>query len=477
VFSCLTCNPPPDTPSDPYSPAGLCYSCSISCHGEHTLVELFNKRNFVCDCGTTRFPTGSPCTLRIDEKTGQKGGVVNETPDESNKYNQNFRNRFCCCEDEYDPHKENCTMFQCLGLGSVDDGGCGEDWYHPQCIMGLPRNKHRSEQQKAEDAPLEPTSNEDENDEQDEGIPSNFPKEDDFEYFLCYKCVDAFPWVKRYAGANGFLLPVFHNQSQLQAKADLDIHTKLDPSLDSKKRKASEEPNGDLLEPAAKRNRSSDDVSHQDTAGPKGGPVTDCRYDILQDAPSGSFSLFMKEDFREHLCDCPKHYPLLSPHAQLLQEEDTYEPPLSSVGRDDGNGSVGSKSLLDRGEAALSNVDRVRAIEGVMVYNDLKEKVKNFLRPFAESGTPVGAEDIKKYFEKLRGDADGISAAAAVSKGDGGDAGGDNRKEQSGTSRFRSCQVANSCRILSLRRSSIVSLPLKYSTCHFHASLRGAMSR
>jgi E3 ubiquitin-protein ligase UBR7 len=338
-------------------------------------------------------------------------------------------------------------MFQCLGLGTVADGGCGEDWYHPECIMGLQRKHVPADEPIVEAASVEPVSNgangDERHDEEDDGLPPSFPKEDDFEHFLCYKCVDAFPWIKRYAGADGFLLPVPHSQPQSngvlqRTKSDVAVSESIsvasDLPLASRKRKVSEEPDKSLPDPVAKRNRSSDDASVPELAGSNGGPVllTGCRYDAFPEAPSGSFSLFMKEDFREHLCDCPKHYPLLSPHAQLLQEEDTYDPPLSSVGHDDGNGSVGSKSLLDRGEAALSNMDRVRAIEGVMVYNDLKEKVKNFLRPFAESGTPVGAEDIKKYFEKLRGDADGISAAAAAPEDDGRNSGGDNRKEQGG---------------------------------------------
>ena len=70
--------------------------------------------------------------------------------------------------------------------------------------------------------------------------------------------------------------------------------------------------------------------------------------------------------------------------------------------------------------------------EGVMVYNHLKDKVKSFLQPFAESGQAVGAEDIKAYFEKLRGDEQGIQAAAVSSGHGGGDGGGDNRREQSG---------------------------------------------
>ena len=73
-----------------------------------------------------------------------------------------------------------------------------------------------------------------------------------------------------------------------------------------------------------------------------------------------------------------------------------------------------------------------------MVYNHLKDKVKSFLQPFAESGQAVGAEDIKAYFEKLRGDEQGIQAAAVSSGDGGGDEGeGDNRREQSGKQTLR----------------------------------------
>ena len=52
----------------------------------------------------------------------------------------------------------------------------------------------------------------------------------------------------------------------------------------------------------------------------------------------------------------------------------------------------------------------MRAIEGVMAYNHLRDKVKEFLRPYAESGRAVGAEDVKAYFAKLRGDDEGEAA-------------------------------------------------------------------
>ena len=84
-------------------------------------------------------------------------------------------------------------------------------------------------------------------------------------------------------------------------------------------------------------------------------------HDCLPEPPTGSFSMFLKEKFREHICRCPSCYPILSKYPQLLEEEESYEPPVSESGEEGGQ-SVGTGSLLDRGEAALSNVDRVRAI-------------------------------------------------------------------------------------------------------------------
>ncbi|KAF2835583.1 hypothetical protein M501DRAFT_961591 [Patellaria atrata CBS 101060] len=491
LFSCLTCNPPPSSPDTHYQPAGVCYSCSISCHGEHTLVELFNKRNFVCDCGTTRFPESSPCTLQINPATGTKGGVHSTTPHSGNTYNQNFRNRFCGCEEEYDAHKERGTMFQCIGLGTVEDGGCGEDWWHPECVVGLERSWHeKNSEEKAKGPKVEekkeqkpalipsgeaqtadsekytteavdttvsadgagPANGDIATDNQPEGgiveveqdddppLPPGFPNEDNFEHFVCYKCVAAFPWIKRYAGSKSFLPPVFRRSNAPSPDASNPIAANPAPTPAptsapitltdglSKKRKAlddiQEEPSST---PDLKRQKSSDEAT------PNAENFPTCRLPTPPPTPDGLFSLFLKEDFRSTLCRCADCYPLLKPHPALLDEEDTYEPPMSVT--DPGDGSVGTGSLLDRGEAALSNVDRVRAIEGVMVYNHLKDKVKSFLQPFAESGKPVGAEDIKKYFEALRGDAGGIAAAFASAGGGSSRNGGeesDQRKEQGG---------------------------------------------
>lgn len=298
-------------------------------------------------------------------------------------------------------------MFQCLGLGTVETGGCGEDWWHPECLVGLPRDWYKAETRDEDEPPL----------------PPGFPGEDDFETFLCYKCVDSNPWLKRYAGTTGFL--------SVHRGNDGDGNSSKKRKLEDEEETVSKRPKADPStepEPAQSESAQSEPTTHKHDSLPK-------------TAPPGTFSLFLHEDFRDHLCHCPSCFPNLVQHPQLREEEDTYEPPLSDDGNagadvNDGGGSAGTGSLLDRGEAAFSNMDRVRAIEGAMVYNHLRDKVKEFLKPFAESGQAVGAEDIKTYFENLRGDEQGIKDAAGQASASGGSGGKDdddgNRREQSG---------------------------------------------
>ncbi|KAK1917813.1 hypothetical protein P3342_000529 [Pyrenophora teres f. teres] len=507
LYACLTCNPAPASSAQQYTPAGVCYSCSISCHGEHTLVELFSKRNFICDCGTTRIPDMTPCTLRINAETGRKGDVTGEEPAKTNEYNQNFRNKFCGCSQEYDPDQEKGTMFQCLGLGSCN-GGCGEDWWHPECLVGFTReefskmiekpktndtdgvkdamdiDKSTTEETKAEEKLEEivppgqtsiaaavgngngvdgndiATDGAEEEEDEDPPLPPGFPGEEDFDHFICYKCVAANPWIKKYAGSTGFLPPIYHSAAWAVEQAAKPTTSDPEPTTsDSKKRKATDEAetqqtSSTLVAPVPAKRQKSEDPSGTLTSIPETSTATRNQLEETPEAPKHTtlpplppqahttpFSLFLKPSFRTHLCHCNTCYPLLKPHTQLLEEEETYEPPVSASGDDnndpEGAQSVGTGSILDRGEAAFNNMDRVRAIQGAMAYAHLKDKVAAFLKPFAESGTPVGAEDVKAYFEKLRGDEKGIAEAKGGARRRGGAGGGEDgegggRKEQSG---------------------------------------------
>lgn len=304
-------------------------------------------------------------------------------------------------------------MFQCLGLATEQDGGCGEDWWHPECVLGLGRDWLKGV--KSGDAGAEA------NGESSAPLPHGFPQEEEFEAFICYKCAEATPWIKDYAGTAGFLRPVFKKDPALRAElpekesvTSAQVSEKLDegssqvnpPTMNGEattsenvsnfepfpqspitfKKGSNPEPisksstsvnevldsesSAQLLTiaPAISKKRKAEDDPILDPASPHPDPKKlksdppPPYHESLHPASEGSFSIFLQEDFRDRFCRCSSCYPLLRIHPQLLEEEVSYEPPLSQDGQDGGGESVGTGSLLDMGEVALNNVDRVRAI-------------------------------------------------------------------------------------------------------------------
>ncbi|ORY50932.1 hypothetical protein BCR33DRAFT_762498 [Rhizoclosmatium globosum] len=138
IFSCLTCRGPETNAN-----VGVCYACFVQCHTSHEVVELFERRDFVCDCGSSVCPV--KCTLQ------QKSvGVLNST----NKYDHCFNNIFCYCKQPYDHEKEpdDSFMMHCIVC---------EDWFHDRCVK-------------------------------------NCPDEDAFDEFVCKNCVANNPWLWTY---------------------------------------------------------------------------------------------------------------------------------------------------------------------------------------------------------------------------------------------------------------------------------------
>lgn len=345
-------------------------------------------------------------------------------------------------------------MFQCLGLGTAETGGCGEDWWHPGCIVGLGPDwyEHMSYKETpkkhaglltsitevaeavVDDKPKAETENKapeelnappteaptHEPEDEDPPLPPGFPEEDAFEGFICYKCVDANPWIKRYAGAPGFLGPVFRRSTAPSPETGILEKTQnliIESLPNLKKRRADD----DIESVSSERSKRMKEDPPELAATPEipispSEPKTTCKVAALPPAPIGQLSLFFKSDFREQLCRCSDCFPSLKHHPQLLDEEEIYEPSVSSDDDEAGGSTVGSGSIYDRGESALKNVDRVRAIEGVMAYNHLKDKLTPFFRQFAESGQSISAEDIKAHFAKMRGDEQAIREAGEGAK-------------------------------------------------------------
>ncbi|XP_044732469.1 putative E3 ubiquitin-protein ligase UBR7 [Chrysoperla carnea] len=111
LYACMTCIPQTEE-DDLGQLAGVCLACSYKCHEGHTLIELYTKRNFRCDCGNSKF--GSKKCSFIDEK---------DECNENNVYNQNFVGLYCICKRPYPDPESNVSdeMIQCTIC---------EDWYH-----------------------------------------------------------------------------------------------------------------------------------------------------------------------------------------------------------------------------------------------------------------------------------------------------------------------------------------------------------
>jgi E3 ubiquitin-protein ligase UBR7 len=114
LYSCATCS------TDPNNMAAICLACSLECHDNHEVIELYTKRNYRCDCGNSKFKPDFECKL-MDKQ-------MKKTPlNELNKYNHNFNGRYCICDKKYPPDESDDSiesldeMLQCIVC---------EDWYH-----------------------------------------------------------------------------------------------------------------------------------------------------------------------------------------------------------------------------------------------------------------------------------------------------------------------------------------------------------
>ncbi|KAJ1721130.1 hypothetical protein LPJ53_004315 [Coemansia erecta] len=129
VYACLTCTHPPkefrdpsvkderdQSDAEPTEPAGMCRSCSVMCHADHNVIEIFMKRNFRCDCGTKRLAPGC-CQLK--QRRTALSRIANE-----NEYGHNYWGHYCRCNKRYDIETD-ADMVQCYV--------CSE-WFHFLCI-------------------------------------------------------------------------------------------------------------------------------------------------------------------------------------------------------------------------------------------------------------------------------------------------------------------------------------------------------
>jgi len=114
VYVCFTCLP------NAGEYGGFCEACAVSCHTDHDVRPIWDRRGFRCDCGTPAMG-GSKCYASADAP----GEAIERASNPFNRYNDNFREVYCSCKKQYDPQAEE-DMLQCPFC---------EDWFHLSCLL------------------------------------------------------------------------------------------------------------------------------------------------------------------------------------------------------------------------------------------------------------------------------------------------------------------------------------------------------
>ncbi|EIW75928.1 hypothetical protein CONPUDRAFT_146999 [Coniophora puteana RWD-64-598 SS2] len=109
--------------------------------------------------------------------------------------------------------------------------------------------------------------------------------------------------------------------------------------------------------------------------------------------PLSAGDVFLTEGWRERWCRCPECLSSLSAHPYLLAEEETYEPP------EDPDSAL---SLEELGMRALQTLPREKTLDGIRAFNDMRDDLMSYLRPFAREGNAVSEADVRAFFEARR---------------------------------------------------------------------------
>lgn len=377
--------------------AGVCLACCYACHDGHDIVELYTKRNFRCDCGNSKF-NGKNCTLQPNKD------AVNSR----NKYNHNFKGLYCSCSRPY-PDLEDAVpdeMIQCIFC---------EDWYHGRHIgVEVP---------------------------------------DDYSEMICYKCMDANKFLYSYAKSysvkvdsspekkkTGIVSAIATDSMKSEPLAISNGHNdkvkvkneneeivdvvKIEPKNGCIS--SAVEVNTSALKPAPGSSNCVEQKNSSITTNPrkmeiqllsdasseiKTEPIIkiECNgttneieqqcmlkgIDADKDVTSGS--IFWPENWRNELCHCPNcmnMYGMLKCEF-LLNLDDTIQ-----AYEEQGKGRS-KESQYDQGLSALGRLDRVRQMEAVRAYTNMKGELKEYLKKFADDKRTVCESDIKEFFERM----------------------------------------------------------------------------
>merc|ERR1719273_50872 len=341
LYACVTCSVPnaPD-----FSPAGICLACSYACYNDHTLVELYTKRQFRCDCGNSKFPKSNRCRLRDDK----------DTINEKNEYNQNYRGVYCTCHrpypDDEDPIPD--AMIQCVIC---------EDWLHRRHLKV------------------------------NAGQP---PRESTFGELICHLCSEKYheKFLFAYHGfsvSNESITEISNDSIYISGNDETSSQNSNAPESHEKTITVQDERQSEVY----KEEEEMEKKTVEKNTVEKNCLLKEENVQSLRLSKSKPLSLFMPLGWRYQLCkcsSCKKMYQELS-LAFLIDVEDTVHHYVSKSASEKG-------SQYEGGLKALSDMDRKNQIEAIHGYTDMKSNLMEYLKEFAMNKRVVREEDIKEFF-------------------------------------------------------------------------------
>ncbi|CAK9786946.1 hypothetical protein CC85DRAFT_286164 [Cutaneotrichosporon oleaginosum] len=375
VWSCMDCGN-----------KGVCYGCSIACHSEHRLVELWSKRSFTCDCPTSAMcsPSSSKRRCNIFPPDQQP-----QPPNEGNagRYTHNFVGEFCRCGRDYDPETETEAMIHCIGC---------EDWFHESCLNLAPRKPER-------DTPLP-----EEEEESDSLLPS-----ESYDGLLCAACADH-PFVAERKGRDGWMVVVPRGdewvvegrkegeegsgRARMVEKAEEPAWGgEAGPALGKKRASEDEGPAAKRVKVEAPGQVLTEAVTAEPTVEPTAEPTAIPTSTVPPPAQAtaeprrAAGDVFLADGVRDHLKATLSDAEAAALPFPLVDEE-IYEPPADSP----------PETLEAVTERVVSALPRVQAIEALYGYESMRDKLKVMLAAHVQSGQAVSRDDIETFFENLR---------------------------------------------------------------------------
>lgn len=406
LYSCATCF------SDSGQEAAICLACSLECHDNHEVYELYTKRNYRCDCGNERFKKDFEC--KFADKVSEKKTSLNE----NNVYNHNFSGRYCSCDHRYPPDENDESpesddeMWQCIVC---------EDWYH---------TKHLG----ATDLPTK------------------------FEEMACDRCVDRLDFLKFYkliehideskrrtfkndddddddesASKTGDNTEIVGPFSMLHSRPTSCVAEKVEKVKEEEKVSKStvDAPESDTNDSQAENKDPVDTIldkqkqqevpeqveqnQEQQQARP------DKKVDETTSLSSYCILLLLKDvanekkndetkldgpifwsdcEWRRELCRCQQCMAMYDSKKCLflIDEKDTvqyYEAQGKALAKN-------CPTPLERGMTALNRMNRAAVAEAMNGYQELKADLSVYLRKFADNNKVVREEDIHEFFEQLK---------------------------------------------------------------------------